>query len=183
MLYYIDIENNILLHPDALKLCEELRVLDEKEVKCIVYAYDYSGPYKQFAEQDRKRKALIKVYGSDENDLFEKDKIKHAVSAYISLQYNPKIELISTYNLNINTLQQKLIDEDDDKVIARILKSIDLLRKSIRELEMEVYEDTVKEGRIVGGAGLSFLEGFQKRQAAYKNIMPKKVKPKPEPLK
>jgi hypothetical protein len=173
-LFFVDPSNNIILHPDCLKLCEELRVLDEKEAAAIVYAYDYNGPYKQFAERDRKRKALIKVYGSDDKDIFEKDKIQNAVDAYMSLQYNPKIELDRVYDQKIDGLQSELVSAKDEKDIARILKSIEMLRKSKRELQAEVYDEILKEGRVVGNASLSFLEKLQRNKDAYKNIMKKK---------
>lgn len=175
-LYYIDTSNNLILHPDAIFLCEELRVLDDKEIALIIYAYDYHSPFKQFTESDRRRKALMKVYGTDNKDTFEKEKIKNAVDAYMSLQYNPKIELGETYKESILALQRKLIDEDDDKVIGKVLKSIELLRKSLRELEAEVYEELIKEGRVVGNASLSYIENRQKNRAAYKNVMRKPKK-------
>lgn len=177
-LYYIDELNNVLLHPDAIKLCEELRVIDEKEIAAIIYAYDYFGPFRQFAEPDRKRKALVKVYGSDENNIFEKDKVKNAVEAYMGCQYNAKMELLSTYDLKISNLQRELIEEDDERAISRILSNIEKIKKSKNELDKEIYEDLVKQGRVVGGASLSFLQMFQKNTKAYKNIMPKEKKKK-----
>ena len=175
-LFFIDDNNNTVLHPDALKLCEELRVLDDKEIALIIYACDYHSPFRQFTDKDRRRKAMVKVYGSDKKDLFEPLKIKNAVEAYMSLQYNPKVELVNTYNLKIDELQKELMTQADEKSINRILKSVDMLRKSVRELEAEVYEELIKEGRVVGNASLSLLENMQKNKDAYKNIMRKPKK-------
>lgn len=176
MLFFLDDKNTHLLHPDALKLCPELTVLNEKETLAIILAYDYKSPYRQFTDFDRRRKALTQVYGSDENNIFEKDKIKQAVEAYISLQYNPKIELVRTYESKIEKLQDQMDGADDEREITRIIKSINTLRESIRDLETEVYDEANKEGRIVGGGSLSFLEKFQRDKDRYKALMKKKKK-------
>lgn len=174
MLFYLDSHNLTCLHPDAVSLCPELSVLDEKEILIVVLAYDYKSPFRQFTEPDRKRKALIHVYGDDDRNIFERDKIKKAVEAYISLQYNPKIELVYTYQSKIDTLQDEFVKASDEKEISRIIKSINSIRESIRDLETEVYDEVAKEGRIVGGRELSFLEKFQRNKDRYKALMKKK---------
>lgn len=174
MLFYLDSNNTATLHPDAISLCPELSVLDDNETLCLILAYDYKSPFRQFTEPDRKRKALIHVYGDDDKNIFDRDKIKKAVEAYISLQYNPKIELVYTYQSKIDTLQNELVTANDEKEIARIIKSINSIRESIRDLETEVYDEVAKEGRIVGGKELSFLEKFQRNKDRYKALMKKK---------
>jgi hypothetical protein len=147
MLFYLDTNNTTCLHPDAIHLCPELSVLEDKEVLIVVLAYDYKSPFRQFTEPDRKRKALIHVYGNDDRDLFQRDKIKQAVEAYNSLQE-----------------------------ISRIIKSINAIRESIRDLETEVYDEVAKEGKIVGGRDLSFLEKWQRNKDRYKALMKNKKK-------
>jgi len=164
------VSNNEILRPECLKLCEELRVLDHQEVAAVIYAYDYHSMFKQYPEQDRKRKALVKVYGTSEKDIFESAKIKAAVEAYMSLQYNPKIELIATYQESISSLGKQLRDAKDEKEYSRITKSIETCRKYLKELDGEVYEDAVKEGVVMGGANLSYLEIVQKNQTLYNTI-------------
>jgi hypothetical protein len=169
-LFYVDEYDNKILRPECLKLCEELRVLSHQEVAAIVYAYDYHSIFKQYPEQDRKRKALIKVFGSSDKDIFENLKIKAGVEAYMSLQYNPKIELVATYQESISSLSQELRKAKDEKEFSRITKSIETCRKYLRELDSEVYDDAVKEGVVMGGASLSYLEIIQKNKVLYDTI-------------
>lgn len=174
MLFYLDEKNTALLHPDAVKLCPELTVLDEKETLAIILAYDYKSPYRQFTDADRRRKALIHAYGNDDKNIFDKDKIKQAAEAYISLQYNPKVELARTYQSKIDQLQDEMVLASDEKEIARIIKSINAIRESIRDLETEVYDEVAKEGKVVGGGNLSFLEKFQRNRERYMSLLRKK---------
>lgn len=171
-LFYIDKYDNKILRPECLKLCEELRVLSNEEVAAIIYAYDYHSIYRQFPEMDRKRKAAIKVYGTDKSEVFDNPKIQAAIEAYMSLQYNPKIELIKTYQRSVRSLQSQLDkSSDDEKDINRILKSIDLLNKNINQLDNEVSDDIAKEGVVMGGSKLSYLETLQENKSLYDSIL------------
>lgn len=173
--FFLDPYDNLLLHPDAVRLCEELRVLNDKEVAALIYAYDYHSMYRQFTLAERMRRASIKVYGDVKDKLFESPKMKAAIDAYMGIQYNPKIEFISTCQERIDGLQDDLRVAKDEKDISRILKSIKMLREQINELEKEVSEDTIKEGKVFGDASLSFIEMFQKNRA-YKNLLDNKKK-------
>jgi hypothetical protein len=64
----------------------------------------------------------------------------------------------------------------DEKEIARIIKSINAIRESIRDLETEVYDEVAKEGKVVGGGNLSFLEKFQRNRDRYMSLLRKKKK-------
>jgi len=170
-LFYIDKYDNKILRPECLKLCEELRVLSHEEVTAIIYAYDYHSIYRQFPESERKRKAVIKVYGTDKSNFFESTKIQSAVEAYMSLQYNPKIELIKTYQGTINALQKELPQAKDEKDISRILKSVEMLNKNINTLDNEVSDDVAKEGVVMGGDSLSYIEILQENKGLYDSIL------------
>lgn len=173
--FYIDPYDNLVLHPDAVRLCPELRVLNEKEVSVLVYAYDYHSIYRQFPLSERIRRSCIKVYGDVKDNLFDSPKMKAAIDAYMSIQYNPKIEFIRTCQERIDGLQDDLRLAKDEKDISRILKSIKMLRDQINELEKEVSEDTIKEGKVFGDASLSFMEMFQKNKS-YKHLLDNKKK-------
>lgn len=174
-LFYIDPYDHLILHPDAIRLCPELRVLNDKEVAVLIYAYDYHSMYRQFPLAERIRRASIKVFGDVNEKLFNSPKMKAAIDAYMSIQYNPKIEFISTCQERIDGLQDDLRTAKEEKDIARILKSIKMLRDQINELDKEVSEDTIKEGKVFGDASLSYLEMFQKTQA-YKHLLDNKKK-------
>ena len=64
-LFHLDQKNNAVLHPEAVKLCPELRLLNEKEVLFIILAFDYNSIYKQYPERQRLSKAIWHVFGDN----------------------------------------------------------------------------------------------------------------------
>jgi len=167
-LFYIDpIGQNPVLHPDCLKLCPELSVLDEKEAFCLILAYDNFSPYRQFAEQERIYRASMQVFNDNNPKLFSSHKWQNAVVAYQSLQYNPKLELIKTYQAKIQKMQELIEADDAEGTINKCLKIIKELRNSIAELENEILEGFQKEGQLIGKADLSWLEVLMRNKQLF----------------
>jgi hypothetical protein len=104
-LFHLDQKNNTILHPEAVRLCPELGLLNEKEVLFIILAFDYNSIYKQYPERQRLSKAIWHVFGDNNPKFLEEDKrekrIQAAINAYKSLQYNRNEELISIYQQKI----------------------------------------------------------------------------------
>jgi len=59
-LFYADLKNNILLHPDVVKLSPELGLLSKDEFLFVILAYDYNSIFRQFPE----RQGFLKLYGT-----------------------------------------------------------------------------------------------------------------------
>jgi len=174
-LFYIDERNEgVVLRPDCAKLCPELAVLDEKELLLIIFIYDYHSIYRQFPEAERKRKAMIHVYGENVSDIFEKQKIRNAIDAYKSLQYDPKIELAANYQRKIDKMLSMMDDDNSPTSLKKTSEAIDVFRKSIRELENEVAESVAAKGQIKGGQELSFIEELMKNQKYYNSVIEKR---------
>lgn len=173
-LFYIDEKKNTVLHPEAVKLHPVLSTLTEEEILFIVLAYDYCSPYAHFSEDDRLRRASLQVWSDNRLDILQKQKIRSAIDIYKGLQYNPKIELIKAYQDKINSLNNQLATLSDAAGIEKTLKSQVLLRKSIKELEQEVLEAYIDEGKIVGGGKRTFLGNMQNNQELYKSVIKKK---------
>lgn len=176
MSYLIQINEraNQILHPDAVKLFPGFNVLSSDEILFIVLAYDYNSPYSAFIEDERIRRAMQHVWSDNKYDDIKKQKIKNAIEAYKGLQYNPKIELVRSYQAKIDSLNNTLISVDKPADIAKSIESINLLRKSIRELEQEILATYEDEGKMVGGGQRSFLENMQKNKELYKKVTQKK---------
>lgn len=174
-LFYFDDESLLVLRPEAVKLCPELGVLDEKELALVILVYDNHSKYRQFPEVDRKRKAVIDVYGEVGDSIFDSLKMKNAIDAYKSLQYDSKIDLAEKYQEKIYNML-KVLDEDgkSTQIIQNTMKTIDLLRKSIKELENETVSSVISKGQIKGGQELSFLEDIQKNRKYYLSVIAKK---------
>lgn len=173
-LFFIDEKKNTVLHPEAVKLHPVLSTLTEDEILFVVLAYDYCSPYAHFSEDDRVRRASLHVWSDNKVDILKKQKIKSAIDIYKGLQYNPKIDLVKAYQNKIDALNRNLETTNDAAGIEKTLKAQALLRKSIKELEQEVLEAYLEEGKIVGGGERTFLEKMQKNQELYKSIIKKK---------
>lgn len=166
-LFYTDANNTQVIHPDCIKLCPQLSILDEEEVLCLILSYDNFSPYRQFAEQERVYRASMHVWQDNNPKLFESIKWKNAAVAYQSLQYNPKLELIKTYQSKIKEMQSLIEAESSETAISKCLKIIRELRASIAEIETEVTNDIQALGQIKGDVSLSFIENLMKNQSLY----------------
>lgn len=160
--YTIDKTSNVVLRPEAVKLCPELGVLDNKQTVTLILAYDYYSPYNKFPIEARQQKALLHVYGTEADaKFFLKEKIKVAIDCYISIQYDKKREMINLYNIKIDDLNNEISKTKDETIINDSIKSIRLLRLYIKELEKEVTADEIEAGVVVGNKQVGLLEYFQ----------------------
>ncbi|CAK0770582.1 conserved hypothetical protein [Gammaproteobacteria bacterium] len=174
-LFYIDEKNNCVLHPEVIKLCPSLKVLNEKELLYVILYADYSSIYKQYPEHERKRKAIWHAFGDNETELVEEQHILHAIEDYISLQYNRKIEVIRGYERKIDDFLSKLEGEDNPAAVKKLDEAIDSLQKRINSMQMEVNEKILDEGVLKGGRVKSFLEKIMSNRKYYETIIGKKL--------
>ncbi len=173
-LFYIDPLKKTVIHPDCLKLCPELSVLSEEEALCLIIAYDNFSPYRNETEERRIYTASMNVWGDNNPKLFESLKWQNAVLAYKSLQFDPKLELIKTYQAKIVKMQELIMEDDTEAVLNKCLNNIKKLSDSITELEDERREGYQKEGQLVGKAGLSFLENLMRNKQMFEAKTKKK---------
>jgi len=177
-LFFADLKNNILLHPDVVKLSPELGLLSKDEVLFIVLAYDYNSIYRQFPERQRITKAIWHVWQDNKPDILNEDKrpqrIKSAIQAYKALQYNRNIELVEMYNRKIDELLRLLEGEISTTGIKNNMESIDKFRKAIRAIELEVVEEKLMDGELKGNAQLSWLEKMQSNEKMYRAVTAKR---------
>jgi hypothetical protein len=178
-LFFIDQKNNKVLHPDVVKLEPQLALLTDKEVLFIILAYDYNSIYRQFPERQRVSKAIFHVWNDNVPELLNEEKrpkrIKDAIEAYKSLQYNRNIELVEMYNKKIDSLLGILEEEKSASGIKNTMDSIDKFRKAIQAIEREVVEEKILEGELKGNISLSHFEKLKSNQKMYKAVTAKKV--------
>lgn len=177
-LFYFDSKNNVLLQPDVVRLEPQLGLLSEKEVLFIILAYDYNSIFRQFPERQRVSKAIWKVFEDNVPELLNEDKrpkrIKEAILAYKSLQYNRNIELIEMYNRKIDELIELLEAENSNTGIKNLTESIDRFKKNIKAIESEVLEEKIIDGQLKGKVELSFLERMKSNAKMFNAMMAKK---------
>lgn len=166
-LFYVDEREKIVLRPEALKLKEELRVLNDKEIYFIIMYCDYHSPYHQLPEVQKRNNAMWEAFGDNVPGLLDKPKIKVAIEAYTALQYNDKIELIKRYRTKLDRISQRFLspeyDEDSPTSNSNLMKTISQLRDAIRELDQEVAQEMKDSGQIKGDSELSLLEDYLTR--------------------
>lgn len=178
-LFYADVKKNIVLHPDCVALCPELKLLSSKEILFIILAFDYNSIYRQFPERQRLSKAIFHVWGDNKPNLLDESKrekrLQIGIEAYKSLQYDRNIELKEMYNRKIDSLIARLEDEDSSTTLKNIRESIDGFRKDIRKMDEEIVDKKLFEGELMGNASLSWLEDRQKNVKYYKSSITKRV--------
>lgn len=178
MVFYADTKNNVLLHPDAIQLCPELALLDDKDILFIIYAFDYHSPFRQYPERQRLSKAIWQVFQDNPKGYLEPEErstqLRNAIECYKSLQYNRNIELIEMYNRKIDELLVKLEATDVSNIIKSLRESIDGFRKDVKRIEMEVTEANLVEGQLKNNAKRSWLEKMQSNIKQYKSVIAKK---------
>lgn len=180
-LFYIDPKNNILLHPDCVKLFPELGGLSDDEVIFVIKAFDHKSPLRRFPEQERIRRAMLEVWHDNKPKLISaiesKDphhRINAAIEAYKALQYDRRIELINTYQETVEQIQTSINSELSDKDMDSKLKNIKRLRDDIKALEAEVYEGILDDGPLKANKELSLIEQLQKDPVKWKHIQNRK---------
>lgn len=174
-LFVIDSHNNLILHPEAVKLCPSFIALNDKEILFVVLYADYSSIYKQHPDKERKRKAMWHAFDENEFEIIESKRITDAISDYISLQYNPKIETCRIYQEKIDNLLLTLREETSSTNIKRIDESIESLTKRITSMQKEVLDDAIDEGVLKGGRSKSFLEKMMTNKKRYESVVDRKL--------
>jgi len=177
-LFSIAKNNKVILRPECVKLCTEFSFLTEKEMLCVILAYDYWSIYRQFPEDERQRRARAHVFGNESEKIFLQPKIQRAVEAYKSLQYDPRREQIASYERKL-TMLNAIIDtvtEDELKKLKDVITTSKDIRKAIEEIQVELYheeENSVTE--TDENIKLSFLEKLQNNKNRYLEVTTKKL--------
>lgn len=177
-LFSINKKGTAILRSEALKLAPEFAYLDEKEVLSIILAYDYHSIYRQFPEDERKRRAKAHVFGIKNEDLFEQEKIVSAIEQYKKLQYDIRVNQIMTLKRTLERENNKLdyLGSNSSKELKEILSNCKELRKAIAEIEDELNrEDEMDaEAEKEGKLKLSFLERLQTNIDKYNEVIKKR---------
>lgn len=161
-------KNNVILYPDAYKICPELKNLSEKELLYVCLCIDYDAPSHQFPEEERMRRAKRQVYGEIEESPEKTPKIKRAIEFYRSLQYDSRRETIIKYQSKIEQLGQQILNATTAKEISDIDVAIDKLMERCKKIQNEIDSDEATSNvQIKGGGKLSFIEKWQKNRSAY----------------
>lgn len=132
--------------------------------------------YRQFPEDERKRRARAHVYGTLNEKFFSQPKIKTAIEMYRSLQFDARREQVITYNKKLQELDKMIssVGEDDLKKLKDILSTSKELRKAITEIEDEMNkEEEIEAQETEDKTKLSFLEKLISNKKRYEEVTSK----------
>lgn len=181
-LFTINSKGNAIIRPEATKLAPEFAYLSDKEMLCIILTYDHYSIYRQFPEDERRRRAKASVFGMDNESFFDQPKILKAIELYKGLQYDHRRNQIITYKRKLDGINLVIdsLDEKEFKELSSLMTTSTKLRAAIKEIEAEINqeeEDSLQEDESKNK--LSFLEKLQANVARYKEVTAKKEnKPK-----
>lgn len=175
-LFSLNKKGTFVFHADAVKLCPELSVLNDKEILFLILVYSYKSPFYQMRlpEQDRINKAMQQVFGSSDKNLLNKGIIKNAAEAIKALQYDPRMELMKVYEDKLKNLSEELVITDTATGIQNILKSQSHLKEAIKGLEDDILNNLEIQETLKGGGTLSFIERLMKNKDEYDRVTRKK---------
>lgn len=173
-LVWINEATNEVLHPQLVKLIPSFKILDNSEMLYVVLFSDYNSPYKQLPEHERKRRAMWHSFESNESELIDSAKIQIAIKDYMTLQHDPKQELIKTLQSKVDYFSQQLTEGTTSKDIKAAVDSITLLRQNILSLQSEVSEQVRNNGVVKGDQILSFIESVRSNPKQYAALFDRK---------
>lgn len=166
LLFKIDAQKGLLLHPEVIPLTEHLKKLDRRAIVYIVMAYDYESPYKQFPEQERIKKAKLRVYGNTTVNFNDEKLIEAGIEEYRSLQYNVYHEAIRTYTQKIENINILISNEIDPNKLQNYMNAQDKLEDRI-DKTWERLNKSEEESRMKGDTKLSMIEKWQLNRVAF----------------
>lgn len=177
-LFHINEKKKTVLHPYAIQLCQELAMLNEQEIMFIILAFDYNSPYKQFPERQRLSKAIWRVWEDNKPNILDEEKrdkkLKLAINAYKSLQYNHNEELKIIYQKKIEQAQSEILTEEAPNRLKHLREIISGFRADIRELDAEIVETNINQSELKNDRELSLLETWQTNIKHYDSLRFKK---------
>lgn len=168
-IWQTDINGQIELHPDAVRLVPELKGLPDKVLKYIILVQDYrKSPIKDFPDEQRKSLAFLNILAteSEKKKLLTNPTILKAMVAFEGLVYCERRQLKRIYQARLElakaeirkpTLAFKEIKEQKE-IIEFFRKEVETIDK---ELSVEGYDDDNVETK--GKRELSYIERWQRR--------------------
>lgn len=173
MLFKINKDERIVVNPDALMLCPELKKLqrkkEEKKILYIIYAFDYESPYHRFPEAERIKKSIGSIFGGKPPDDLDSDEMKLCIQEYKSLQFDVRYETMKAYEEKIMKLNIELLSEAAPKRVSDIDTAIVTLENRIKKIQRDIYTDEEANRVIQGGGKMSFVEKWQENQKKFRD--------------
>jgi len=163
-IFKLDKKNNIELYPGVLALCPDLNLLSGEEVKYVIYVYDYIfSPWRALPIDERKRKAIYRIYGDKQIIPEDNPKVAKAIKEYREMIYDSRYETLENLITKINYLNNLISKEainikdlkDNMDMINTLTKHKEAIERDLSNEEEKMY--------LKGGKELSHLEKWQRK--------------------
>lgn len=161
MLFRLNKNNNTVIHPDAVKTVPAFRKLKAEEVQFMILYCDKFSKFHQFPPDKRLLMSKREIWGHSDQAISKH--LKLCMEEYIALQYDPRDELIKTWQSKIDLLKKQMIQEENPKLIPGYVKAQKELQQECDNLQIDI--DTEEELLdIEGGKKESLLEYMQRNR-------------------
>lgn len=130
-------------NPELLSI-PEFANLSEKQMRFLVYAYDYRSPYRQLPMDDRKKKAALTAgYKIESSKNFAREGVlpesmEKGASKYLELQYDEDWENLKAFDEQMKEIRDFLKKKDKKsaelKMATQMMKDMVSLNKAREEL-------------------------------------------------
>lgn len=175
-IWHTDINGDIELHKDAIRLVPELKGLNPKELKFVVLYKDYRlSPIKDFPDDQREKLAFLNsgIPKEHQAKIKNSERIKKALFVFESLIYDERRELKGIYQERLNLLKLEIRDRNLSlKDIKEKKDFIEFFRKEIENIDKEVSSENYDDDNvdIKGKRELSYIEKWQRRIKKFKEM-------------
>lgn len=128
---------------------------------------DYASPYHQQPENERLLRAKRQAFGTSECTPESDPIVVAAMTAYDSLQYDPRQIQMSRYSDKVLKLSEEVLKSENPKEIAVIDSAIEVLNKRLLAIQKELVELAEQEFMLKGGQRESHLEVWMRKQREF----------------
>lgn len=175
-IWHTNINGEVELHGDAVKLVPELKGLPERVLRFIILYKDYRlSPIKDFPDDQREKLAFMNsgIPDAEKPKVLKSAKVKKAMEVFESLIYDERRELKRIYQDRLDLLKLEIRDRNLSlKEIKEKKEFIEFFRKEIenidKELSVESYDDDSVE--LKGKRELSYIERWQRRIKKFREM-------------
>jgi len=185
MLFKFGRDGNVVIDDPRTTQCPAImdvykdKHMGSKMVRWIANVCDYYSPYARLPRDQRREAVTFAIYSKKTLKQTGSDLVKHAMSEYMRLQYDPLLEQYSiindqlaSANKHIRELQLQMDETDDSDKKAELsnqfnqeVKRNQRLVESRQDLQEKILKEREEGNKIAGLTGAenesSFLEDLQ----------------------
>lgn len=161
-LFTYDRVKGVIVHPEAVQLTDHIKLLSPQEQLFLLLWLDYHSIFSQHPTEERLRKALRKVFGSETYDHTTNPHMAEAIQEYKYCQYDSLRETERVYIDKLKYAQDEFTKETNFKKIGEIEKAIASFSNKLIEIRQQI-DRAEADKRIRGDIELSLVEKWMER--------------------